>query len=775
MKNTFFFLLLLISFKSFSQTLPKVVHRSSSAVTVSDARFQAPLNLYIPHVCDTLTALNGGLDSLGAIILDTCNHIFYIRDGIGTTHKWLSLNVPGGSNTQILFNDFGVFGGSPGLVYNKTAHEITTDSVIAKKAKIDTIRAQVTIGKSNKNAYIFGTSISKGYQTQDAFGSLDTTRRWSTYVCRSLGWIENNYGIPGEVLQSRSPIVTNMVDNGIPIIPHYNSVTDTAIFFEFSINDCTKTGQGLTNYNTTNFITDYTRVIDTAKARGWPVGQIFIIGSNYVDTSINTNNTYTSQIAYWNATKTVATNESVNFIDVFTNSFINRNSFFYSDLLHPSNTGHSIYAIKVLSAIGATVVKNAQTVAANGVTELQQLNIKQTDTTDVKYQVVGIDQYNHAIKVPNGYFIENNPLVTQYGGINLAGYQSLYTNNLGTVQRVNAGLTLANSTAATNGGQQISPPLYFNGKYWSTDSSSSQPVSFRWEAFTFQGTGGSNRLQLLASKNGLAYNHIFNITQDGSAVRISESNSNQTTLTIGSGDVRMNVAGVYDIYGGNVMNFRYGGGSSYRYTLTAANIYGTSDIILQGVPAASTGFDVFESVSAAGIALSTQGGSFPIVFATNRAEKMRLSGTGNLGIGTNNPTAVLHLKAGTATPNTAPLKFTAGTNLPTPEDGAIEYDGTDYYATVSTTRYILNKGLSGSATLDFPSTNAQTNSDLTITVTGAADGDMVVLGVPNGSTLTNSSFTAWVSATNTVTVRFNNYSSGALDPASGTFKVRVIK
>jgi hypothetical protein len=83
--------------------------------------------------------------------------------------------------------------------------------------------------------------------------------------------------------------------------------------------------------------------------------------------------------------------------------------------------------------------------------------------------------------------------------------------------------------------------------------------------------------------------------------------------------------------------------------------------------------------------------------------------------------------------------------------------------------------LSNSASLNFPSTSAQNSSDLTITVTGAALNDLVVLGVPNGSVNANTCYTAWVSATNTVTVRFNNYSSGAIDPASGTFNVRILK
>ena len=53
--------------------------------------------------------------------------------------------------------------------------------------------------------------------------------------------------------------------------------------------------------------------------------------------------------------------------------------------------------------------------------------------------------------------------------------------------------------------------------------------------------------------------------------------------------------------------------------------------------------------------------------------------TGNVGIGTTGPTAYLHLKAGTATASTAPLKLTAGTLNTTPEAGAIEFDGTNLY------------------------------------------------------------------------------------------------
>lgn len=82
---------------------------------------------------------------------------------------------------------------------------------------------------------------------------------------------------------------------------------------------------------------------------------------------------------------------------------------------------------------------------------------------------------------------------------------------------------------------------------------------------------------------------------------------------------------------------------------------------------------------------------------------------------------------------------------------------------------------SATGVLDFGNTVAQTSTDLTIALTGAVLGDCVILGVPNAAVNANSDYTAWVSAADTVTVRFNNYSSGAIDPASATFRVSIIR
>ena len=69
-----------------------------------------------------------------------------------------------------------------------------------------------------------------------------------------------------------------------------------------------------------------------------------------------------------------------------------------------------------------------------------------------------------------------------------------------------------------------------------------------------------------------------------------------------------------------------------------------------------------------------------------------LTGVTKIGLGVA-VSAVLTLAAGTATAGTAPLKFTSGTNLTSPEAGAVEFDGTHITYTTSTpTRLTLTTG-----------------------------------------------------------------------------------
>jgi hypothetical protein len=73
---------------------------------------------------------------------------------------------------------------------------------------------------------------------------------------------------------------------------------------------------------------------------------------------------------------------------------------------------------------------------------------------------------------------------------------------------------------------------------------------------------------------------------------------------------------------------------------------------------------------------------------------------GRVGINQTLPTAFLHLPAGTASANSAPLKFTTGTLLTTTEGGTVEYNGSHLYFTATNggTRYQLDQQGGGGGT-----------------------------------------------------------------------------
>lgn len=86
----------------------------------------------------------------------------------------------------------------------------------------------------------------------------------------------------------------------------------------------------------------------------------------------------------------------------------------------------------------------------------------------------------------------------------------------------------------------------------------------------------------------------------------------------------------------------------------------------------------------------------------------------------------------------------------------------------------IKKVLTATATIDFTSIAAGATQEQTITVTGAATGDTVELGLP--STLDAGLMaTGYVSAADTVKIRLFNTTGGAIDPASATYRAKVTK
>lgn len=126
-------------------------------------------------------------------------------------------------------------------------------------------------------------------------------------------------------------------------------------------------------------------------------------------------------------------------------------------------------------------------------------------------------------------------------------------------------------------------------------------------------------------------------------------------------------------------------------------------------------------------------------------ESMRLITTGAtpvafLGLGVTSPTARLHLAAGIDTAGRAPLKFSSvGKLLTTPEDGAVEYNGTHFYGTVGSTRYQLDQQSGGGGTPSLQSVatvgnsytgQIQANSFSIIGTAGAGYNDLLAQSSP---------------------------------------------
>lgn len=101
---------------------------------------------------------------------------------------------------------------------------------------------------------------------------------------------------------------------------------------------------------------------------------------------------------------------------------------------------------------------------------------------------------------------------------------------------------------------------------------------------------------------------------------------------------------------------------------------------------------------------------FQVKNSTSISHRLVHNGSSYLGNGTGgirrigfgqitSPTASIHIGAGSTAASSAPIKLTAGTNMTTPEAGAIEYDGTDLFFTdgTATRRTILNNSDIGSS------------------------------------------------------------------------------
>ncbi|MEX2437528.1 MAG: hypothetical protein WD509_03050 [Candidatus Paceibacterota bacterium] len=191
---------------------------------------------------------------------------------------------------------------------------------------------------------------------------------------------------------------------------------------------------------------------------------------------------------------------------------------------------------------------------------------------------------------------------------------------------------------------------------------------------------------------------VFGATKAFAALTFSSTaitGTDATTIDVGAG----NTLSLQTTNNGNVL---FGTGKVGIGTTPAAmlHILGTTEQFRLGYDAssywsgtvASDGGLTFLNAGTDGDINFDLSGATDGDFSVNTDDLFVDTSTGRVGIGEITPTAVLHLKAGTATAAAAPLKFTPGTINTTPESGAMEYDGSSLYFTQAAVRRFVTLG-----------------------------------------------------------------------------------
>ena len=277
---------------------------------------------------------------------------------------------------------------------------------------------------------------------------------------------------------------------------------------------------------------------------------------------------------------------------------------------------------------------------------------------------------------------------------------------------VTGALPLANiaQSSATTG--QV---IKWNGLAWavSDDSSSAGTVTSVNASSPLSSSGGATPNITIAQANGTASGYLSSADFTIFAAKLSDfSTLTSTDITGKLGYSPVNRAGDTMIGTLNLPSNGLGVGTNqlfvrgdnvgigttnplYKLSIeTANNEWGLSQT--NGIVKVGSWIGVDPSVGTPSGWYGTET-DHPLMFFTgNSWAQMTIATDGNVGIGTTSPSAKLTLASSDGTAGKAPLKLTAGTNLVTPEAGAIEFDGTNLYFTDSgTIRKTIATGAGG--------------------------------------------------------------------------------
>lgn len=415
----------------------------------------------------------------------------------------------------------------------------------------------------------------------------------------------------------------------------------------------------------------------------------------------------------------------------------------------------------------------------NGSTGVAVKGVSQSGTSGQFLSTSSTNPTLYAVNLSSGNIASFNNIGAEVAKIDNAGVITgtsfVDSNSTSTDALLAGGTTLGDAGAASRGfvnttTQSFGGNKTIIGASTTTGSGLTIQDSSSRSIFQVQNAGG-----LLINATGNTTGASFFTLTDGSGIsnrdvyfeRVNTSSGGLQIRTVTGNSVSIDGTTVF--FGGATRSPQFTQGSGSATYITKTEVTGTTYKFSSGL------------TNGGGVAALTNV-QYQIETDTATPANQQFSMLTPFRVGnatTNSPSAIVQVVSTTKGSIPFPVMTSAQRlAISSPATGLSSYqtDGTDgVYINKSTGWEHGTTDLNGSAALDFLPTLTGTSSELTIAVTGAVDGDVVSLGVPSASVNANSCFTAFVSATNTVTVKFNNYSLTSIDPASGTFKVKILR
>lgn len=486
------------------------------------------------------------------------------------------------------------------------------------------------------------SSIFYGASVEFGLNAGTPALRWTTLTAANLGTVEVNKSISGTTFQKVSTGDSSFIDR-LYTIPRYRA-TERYIFIGAS-NIINEDNQ---NIGPSGLAAAVSRAIDTINlARGWPLNRIIFMSPSLTTNSaaVAPSVTHDSIAYYSNVALTAAKLKGVSYVDDFNYMAANgASTLLSSDSIHPNNAGHYQISQAITYRLWDVKINNSLKVNRN-------LVVKGTAN------IGGMLTLNATSGQTGNFAGELNFGFVQSGGLS---YNKLNLLDAGS-SALRAGLAYSSLTGQTIlYGRTVAAGMMF-GLGQDEQTLSAANSNF----YLDNGTG-------TASANGKTT--VFNGTSKFSAITATSLTASSLSLSSFVFPAGTNASGI--------LNWGSVGGQQGIKTLDAGSAAVSAGLIYD---AATTGNSFLFGR-----------GSLPFMFGTGKDNTNMTTANAAFYINTSNRLTVnggMILNAGTTAANTAPLKFTAGTNLTTTEAGALEYNGSHLYFTATNAgpRYQLDQ------------------------------------------------------------------------------------